>query len=198
RYPTEDFDYSRDAIAAFRSAVVGELAAGDRRRYDARAAAGEPLIYTQAFPERWRLFRAAGLTSVLNGLRDAVRTVRPSALVSVAVLPTPTEASGRYLQDWRAWVERGLIDVLCPMAYTTDTAAFASEIATVRQAAGPHPVWAGIGAYRLSPDQIAENVRSARRAGAGGGNSFSFDRPPARTPAPPHPSPAVAAPRQPA
>jgi uncharacterized lipoprotein YddW (UPF0748 family) len=175
RYPTQDFDYGRETVAAFRSAVAGELSAEDRRRYDARAAAGEPLMYTQAFPERWRLFRTARLTALLSGLRDAVRAARPSALVSVAVMPNPTEAAARYFQDWRGWIDRGLVDVVCPMAYTTDAIAFASEIATVRQAAGRHPVWAGIGAYRLSPDQIAENVRSARRVGVGGVILFSYD-----------------------
>lgn len=175
RYPTPDFDYSRSAVAAFRSSVVGGLTADDRVRYDARAAAGEPLTYAQAFPERWRLFRAARLTALVDGLRDAVRSVRPSALVSVAVTPDPAEAAARYFQDWRGWIERGLVDVVCPMAYTADTAAFASAIATVRQAAGRHPVWAGIGAFRLSPDQIAENVRSARRVGVGGVALFSYD-----------------------
>ena len=175
RYPTQDFDYSRDTIAAFRSSVGGDLTADDRRRYDARAAGGEPLIYTLALPDRWRLFRTARLTALLSGLRDAVRAARPSALVSVAVMPSPTDAAARYFQDWRGWVDGGLVDVVCPMAYTTDAVAFASEIATVQQAAGRHPVWAGIGAYRLSPDQIAENVRSARRVGVGGVILFSYD-----------------------
>jgi uncharacterized lipoprotein YddW (UPF0748 family) len=175
RYPTQDFDYSRDTLAAFRASIVGELGAADRHRYDARAAAGDPLVYTQAFPERWRAFRAGRLTALLAGLRTAVRAARPSALVSVAVTPSPTDAAARYLQDWRGWIDRGLVDVVCPMAYTTDAAAFASEIATVREAAGLHPVWAGIGAYRLSPDQIAENVRSARRVGVGGVILFSYD-----------------------
>ena len=44
RYPTQDFDYSRDALAAFRASIVGELSPEDRRRYDARVAGGEPLI----------------------------------------------------------------------------------------------------------------------------------------------------------
>ena len=41
RYPTQDFDYSRDTIAAFRSSVASDLSADDKRRYDARAAAGD-------------------------------------------------------------------------------------------------------------------------------------------------------------
>ena len=175
RYPTQDFDYSRETIAAFRASVLPDLSLPERHRYDARVDAGEPTLYTQAFPERWRIFRTTQLTALLTTLRDAVKAARPSALVTVAVTPDPREATAWYLQDWRGWIDRGLVDVVCPMAYTTDTSTFASAIAGVRQAAGPHPVWAGIGAYRLSPDQIAENVRSARRAGVLGVILFSYD-----------------------
>ena len=51
------------------------------------------------------------------------------------------------------------------MAYTTDPAAFAAQIAAAKQIAGAHPLWAGIGAYRLSSGQIVENVQAARRLG---------------------------------
>ena len=36
RYPSEDFDYSRDALAAFRDSVVADLSLADRRQYDRR------------------------------------------------------------------------------------------------------------------------------------------------------------------
>ena len=69
----------------------------------------------------------------------------------------------------------GLIDVICPMAYTTDPAVFAAQIAAAKQIAGSHPLWAGIGAYRLSSDQIVENAQTARRLGVGGIILFSYD-----------------------
>ena len=51
-------------------------------------------------------------------------------------------------------------------AGTPDTTLFASQIALVRQIAGTRPVWAGIGAYRLSSSQTIENIQAARRLGA--------------------------------
>ncbi len=175
RYPTSDFDYSRDTLAAFRESVVPELAAAEVRGYDAGGAAGGPFVYTQAFPERWRRFRAARLTALLTSLRSTVKAVKPAAIVSVAVVPDPREAATHRLQDWRAWVDTGLVDVVCPMAYTTDPAVFAAQIAAARQIAGAHPLWAGIGAYRLSSAQIVENVQAARRLGVGGIILFSYD-----------------------
>lgn len=175
RYPTSEFDYSRDTLAAFRGSVAGDLGVADLRRDDARVAAGEPLVFTQAFPERWRAFRAGRLTALLTSLRTSLTAVKPSAVVSVAVVPDPREAATHRLQDWRGWLDTGLVDVICPMAYTTDAGTFATQIAAARQIAGAHPLWAGIGAYRLSADQIVENVQAARRLGVGGIILFSYD-----------------------
>ena len=73
------------------------------------------------------------------------------------------------------WVENRWLDVICPMAYTPDAATFAAQIASVRQVAGTQPVWAGIGAYRLSPAQTVDNIITARRLGASGIVLFSYD-----------------------
>ena len=71
------------------------------------------------------------------------------------------------------------------MAYTTDGKLFAAQIASDYAIAGAHPLWAGIGAYRLTPSQIAENVQAARRVGVSGIILFSYDSltEPARGPA---------------
>jgi uncharacterized lipoprotein YddW (UPF0748 family) len=173
RYPNDEFDYSNDALLEFRRYLSPDLLPADARRYDARLRA-DPLIYTQAFPDRWSAFRRGRMTALMRRLHDAVRTVRPAATVSAAVMPDAAEAAARRLQDWRSWVEAGIIDVVCPMAYTTDSRLFALQIAAARNVAGGLPLWAGIGAYRLSSTQIAENVQTARRLGAGIA-LFSYD-----------------------
>jgi hypothetical protein len=61
------------------------------------------------------------------------------------------------------------------MAYTTDADVFASQIAAAHAIAGTDRLWAGIGAFRLASLQIAANVRTARRLGAGGVVLFSYD-----------------------
>lgn len=175
RYPTADFDYSRDTLAAFRRLVLPDVPAADRRRYDTRLAAGETVMYARAFPERWRAFRTDRLTSLMSQLHAAIKARRPSAIVSAAVGPDPVEAAERRLQDWRSWLDRDLVDVICPMAYTNDAVLFASQIDGARRVAGGHPVWAGIGAYRLSSAQIAGNVQTTRRLGAAGVILFSYD-----------------------
>ena len=174
RYPTDDFDYSREALDAFRRTLAATMPSNELRQFDRRAAA-DPLIYTDTFPDRWRAFRMSRLDTLVERLHDVVKGVRPGTLVSAAVIPDGAEASARHLQDWRGWIARGLLDVVCPMAYTTDADVFAAQIARVRDAAGARPMWAGIGAYRLSSTQIVENVQTARRLGADGVILFSYD-----------------------
>lgn len=174
RFPSEEFDYSPIALRAFRLDVVDELDGDARTRYDTRLAE-DPLIYTRAFPERWRRFRMTRLTELLMRMRTAVKGARPSIVLSAAVAPDPDEAATVRLQDWRGWLDRDLIDIVCPMAYTVDSAEFAAQIARARAAAGRHPLWAGIGAYRLSSDQVIERIALARRLGASGIVLFSYD-----------------------
>jgi uncharacterized lipoprotein YddW (UPF0748 family) len=174
RYPNDDFDYSRETLAAFRRSLAPSLSPSDVPRYDARLAA-EPLFYTQAFSDQWRAFRVDRLTTLLTELRHTLKTVRPSATVSATVSPDPTEAANRKLQDWARWLNLDLVDVICPAAYTTDVAAFASQIATAQVAAGRHSLWAGIGAHRLSSEQTVDNILAARRLGVGGVILFSYD-----------------------
>jgi uncharacterized lipoprotein YddW (UPF0748 family) len=174
RYPNETFDHSRFAIAEFRSDISATMAAPERYQLDRRATV-DPFAWPDAFPEQWRDFRRARLSQLVRRIRSAVKTARPSAVVSAAVAPDTTEALENKLQNWRAWVEGQLIDVVCPMAYTQDPAVFDAQIAAARQIAGPDAVWAGIGAFRLTPAQTVQHIGAARRAGAAGIALFSYD-----------------------
>jgi len=130
---------------------------------------------TDTYPDRWAGFRRSRLNALVMRLRTVVKERRPDALVSAAVYPDAQEASSHRFQDWSMWVENRWIDVVCPMVYTPDARTFATQVASVRQAAGSRPVWAGIGAYRLSAAQTVDNILTARRLGANGIVLFSYD-----------------------
>jgi len=174
RFPSDEFDYSARALNEFRSAVTAKVSAAERRDYAARAR-GRPLFYTEMFPQRWQEFRRARLTELLTRIRSTVKARRPRAMLSAAVFPDANDATTRRFQDWGEWLESGLLDAICPMAYTTDRELFRSQIANVEQLAGGRPVWAGIGAYQLSADATVENIRAARQLGAEGVVLFSYD-----------------------
>jgi uncharacterized lipoprotein YddW (UPF0748 family) len=174
RYPNDRFDYSKAAIAEFRAFVGVRISDDLRRQLDAREMV-DPLAYPDALADHWRGFRVARMSALIGRLRDAVKAERPSAMVTVATAPELRDAYERKMQDWRGWLERGLVDGIAPMAYTVEPERFAEQIAAARDAAGVRPVWAGIGAWRLSPRETIQNIQTARRLGASGIVLFSYD-----------------------
>lgn len=174
RYPTDRYDYSRAAIAQFRATIRPIIDSRRRGGLDADERV-DLFAYPDAFPDEWRAFRVARMTALIGRLSLAVKAERPSLVVSVAVAPDRAEALSRRLQNWPAWLEAGLVDAVAPMAYTQEPGRFAEQIADARLAAGTRALWAGIGAYRLSPEQTIENIHTARRLGADGIILFSYD-----------------------
>ena len=174
RFPNDEFDYSSAALEAFRTEITARTSGAERREY-AQRARGRPLFYTEMFPQGWQEFRRARLTELLTKIRSTVKARRPHAMLTAAVFPDANDAATRRFQNWGAWLEAGLLDAVCPMAYTTDPALFRTQIANVEHLAGRRPVWAGIGAYQLSATATAENIRAARQLGAEGVILFSYD-----------------------
>jgi uncharacterized lipoprotein YddW (UPF0748 family) len=174
RFPNDDFDYSPAAMEQFKASILPDLT--DREKRDAAArAALDPAAYPNLFPERWSDFRRLRLTTLVTKIRAAVKTARPDAVVSAAVVPDAQQAFEHRLQDWRGWIDQSLVDVLCPMAYTADAETFQKQIAAARDYAGSRPVWAGIGAYQLSPSQTVKHVAAANKLGVAGVILFSYD-----------------------
>jgi len=174
RFPNEEFDYSANALGEFRSEVTSRMSGPERRDYASRAR-GRPLFYTEMFPQRWQEFRRARLTALLSKIRAIVKSRRPRALLTAAVFPDASDAANRRFQNWGEWLDTGLLDAICPMAYTTDPALFRTQIASVEHVAGRRAVWAGIGSYQLSASATIANIRSARALGAEGVVLFSYD-----------------------
>ena len=174
RFPNEDFDFSALAMEQFKSAIGPDLSESERLEAAAREAL-DPVAYANLYPERWNDFRRSRLTSLVVKIRTAVKTARPNVVVSAAVVPDAQQAFASRLQDWRGWIDQSLLDVICPMAYTTEPDTFQAQIAAARAYAGARPVWAGIGAYQLSAAQTLTHIAAANKLGVAGIILFSYE-----------------------
>jgi len=174
RYPTDQFDYSTSTLAAFRADAAVTLTKDVRDRLD-RQANTNVAAWPDALPDAWSQFRRDRLTQLATALRTAARAARPDIVVSAAVAPNADEARTGRLQDWRLWARTGIVDVLCPMIYTVDPQEFSAAVTRVKSDAGAVMVWAGIGAYRLTPARTTENLRVVRKAGVAGVLLYSYD-----------------------
>lgn len=160
RYPGPEYDYSRASLEGFaRLRGGGDLLAGPA-----------------ADPEAWNAYRRDVLTTLAERLARAARAERPGLPVSAAVVPEEAAAVHHKFQDWPRWLARGVLDVVCPMAYTPDNQIFREQIAQARsRLTSGQAVWAGVGAYRLTLPEIVEKVRLARESGAAGVVLFSHE-----------------------
>ena len=135
----------------------------------------DPLAYPGCVCRRMEGLSHRAHDGAHQPLRTTVKTARPNALVTVATAPDIQEARDHRLQDWAGWLQAGSSTPCAPMAYTPEPAKFAEQIAAARDVKGGRAVWAGIGAYRLTPAQTIENIETARRLGTAGVVLFSYD-----------------------
>ncbi|HLA79898.1 MAG TPA: family 10 glycosylhydrolase [Vicinamibacteria bacterium] len=159
RYPSGDYDYSRSALEGF---LARKRSRGDLL--------GEALADAEGFAQ----YRRDALTALAQRLSEASRSERRGLVVSAAVVPEEAQAVHHRFQDWPTWAARGILDAVCPMVYTPERAVFLRQVEQARARVGI-PVWAGVGAYRLTPAEIVERVRDARDRGASGVVLFSHE-----------------------
>jgi uncharacterized lipoprotein YddW (UPF0748 family) len=162
RYPSLDYDHSRAALEGF----------ARQKRWR-----GELPAAPAADPEAWARYRRDVLSALADRLARAARSERPGTVISAAVVPDEATAVHVKGQAWPAWLSRGILDAVCPMSYTPDSALFAEQVRHVRALAGAsgRTLWAGIGSYRLTVEGTIEKIGLARDAGANGVVLFSHE-----------------------
>src|SRR5215203_466748 len=176
RFASPDFDYSRTSLEKFRKWLEPQLSADERKQLK-QALKSNPLASPEMFAAKFADFQRAQVTMLVERIYRAVKKRKPEALVSAAVFANDENAYTRRFQDWRRWLEMGILDVACPMAYSTDTAVFKKqiEVATTTAHSAKRQVWAGIGAYRIPSESTVEKINVARALNAEGFILFSYD-----------------------
>jgi len=176
RFASPDFDYSRASLERFREWLEPRLSPAERRLLVV-ALKNDPLAAADAYQEQFADFQREQITALVERIYHGVKKRKPGAIVSAAVFADETNARTMRFQDWRRWLALGVLDVVCPMAYSPDTAVFQKQIelaAATAHAAG-RQVWAGIGAYRVPAESAVEKINAARALGTDGVILFSYD-----------------------
>jgi uncharacterized lipoprotein YddW (UPF0748 family) len=176
RLASPDFDYSRTSLETFRTWLQPKLSAVQRRELKGTLQRN-PLAAADGYPQQFGDFQREQITAMVERIYRAVKKRKPGVTVSAAVFANDENAFTRRFQDWRRWLSMGILDVACPMAYSTDTTVFQKqiEIATRNAHAVGRQVWAGIGAYRIPVESTVEKINVARELGADGIILFSYD-----------------------
>ena len=112
--------------------------------------------------------------------RSRVKKVRPSALFTTAVFGKYPSCVGSVGQDWESWLDAGLVDWIVPMNYLEDNAKYAAFVQQqCRTPSHAKRVVSGIGVTaiesRLEVQQVIDQVKIARKAGAAGVAFFDLE-----------------------
>ena len=176
RLASPDFDYSRTSLEKFRKWLEPKISAAERRKLK-QALQQNPLAAPDSYAAKFADFQREQITMLVERIYRGVKQRKPKVIVSAAVFANDENAFTRRFQDWRRWLSMGILDVACPMAYSTDTAIFRKqiEIATASAHSAGRNIWAGIGAYRIPVESTVEKINVARAVGADGIVLFSYD-----------------------
>jgi len=106
RYPGRKYGYSDAAVAAF------------NKRY---GRTGKPLEADYL----WCQWRRDQVTETVKAIQKEINGTKPWVVLSAATIPwgacpddfLKTDAYAHVFQDWRLWMEKGLIDINMPMNY---------------------------------------------------------------------------------
>lgn len=129
-----------------------------------------------AVAEAWDGWRRGQLTGFLRRLRAKVKTRYPRMVLSAALLPWMDRAYLTAFQDWRGWMEEGLLDVGIIMNYTRDgrLARYVSRQSVAFRGKGK--IYIGLGAYLFDgPEALLQQIEEAKQEGANGIVLFSYE-----------------------
>jgi uncharacterized lipoprotein YddW (UPF0748 family) len=120
----------------------------------------------------WVKWRANKLTDYIVQLQQTVKTIRPKAVFSVAPNPYDTAYLGA-LQDWLAWVRKGIVDELLVQVYRTDFNSFMAQVNRPELQEAKKKISTGIGVLtglrnrKISMEQIQAQTKYVRSQGLG-------------------------------
>lgn len=118
--------------------------------------------------EAWINWRKEQVTGLVRRLSETAHAIRPELDVTTTGLTPYSRANLESSQDWKAWVDDGLIPYVTLMAYTADAAAFQKYIDDARRQFGTlERCNIAVAAYKLTGQPAAFDVqwRAAEDAG---------------------------------
>lgn len=132
----------------------------------------------------WLDWRRDNITAVVRGVSELARAVRPKLRISAAVFPVWNIDRDNIGQDWKLWCERGYLDFVCPMDYTTSNRRFENLVSQQVQWAGRVPCYPGIGvsasSSKFGVDKVIEQIGIARQYQTKGFVIFNYGVPESR------------------
>jgi uncharacterized lipoprotein YddW (UPF0748 family) len=151
--------------------------AATRARFEAETGKRAPGPDGVGDGEAWDDWRRGQVTRVVKAIRDASFAVQPRLELSAAVSAYPERAYLSLFQDWRGWVDSGLLNFAVAMLYTRDDRLLRYEAGAYTGGVGGRKVWIGLGSWLFAgaPQRAIEQIALVRATSPAGIALFSWD-----------------------
>jgi len=167
RYPGNDFCFCdgcrerfQHAIGASLSAWPADVLPGGSRR------------------QQWLDWRRDNITTVVKAVSEQARALKPKLKISAAVFRYWNVDRDTVGQDWKLWCDKGYLDFVCPMDYTSSKLRFEDMVSQQVSWAGKVPCYPGLGVSASSShfgaDRAIEEIEITRRHQTGGFVIFNY------------------------
>ncbi len=167
RYPDSDHCFCAGCKERFQVATGAKVA-----RWPADVLADGTLR------RQWLDWRRGNITAVVKAVSAQARALKPKIKISAAVFRMWNTDRDGVGQDWKVWCDRGYLDFVCPMDYTTSDRRFENMVIQQIEWAGRVPCYPGLGASssssHLGPEQVIEQINITRRHGTHGFVIFNY------------------------
>jgi len=161
----------------FQVGVEFGYGAASRRRFEAETGLRAPSASSAGSADAWDGWRRDQVSSLVSRIRASLQAVNPQATLSAAVSAYPSRAYLSLLQDWRGWLDEGLLDFAVTMLYTRDDRLLRQEASAYSGGLAGNRVWIGLGSWLFArdPARAVAQREAAWAAGARGVALFSWD-----------------------
>jgi uncharacterized lipoprotein YddW (UPF0748 family) len=136
-----------------------------------------PSATAHANADAWDDWRRGRVTELVAAIAKTARAAKPGLELSAAVIPFADRAYLSLYQDWRRWLEDGLLDFTVAMAYTKDDRLLRYHAQSFVSNPLGSRIWLGLGTWLFAetPARALEQMRIVRGAGAHADALFSYD-----------------------
>jgi len=136
---------------------------------------GEKVDPTIEYLEKWVEYRTNPIDEQVRSVARRIKLVNKNVSFSAAVKPSIDEAYYKFGQNWAGWLNDGIVDFVVTMSYFPETAWVEDVLNDSLKKADRRKVIGGIGAYKLTPEQTAAQIKLMGDLGLSGYCIFSYN-----------------------
>ena len=135
----------------------------------------DPFVIESSSPDfaLWNQYRENLITEMVAETSKKLKAIDSELLISADVIPGSEEARYRAMQNWSLWLEEDYLDFVIPMTYTENLFSELQSWIKNDRAQLDKPLYAGISVFKLTSDQVIEQLQEINRINPNGMSLFA-------------------------